>query len=419
MSNPLAVAAVTATLRNLLTTGLATELGSGKVTTKPLDKARDSNTTSNQVNLFLYHVTYDAAWRNMDMPRQIKPGETGHPPLPLILHYLITAYGENDDAQDPVSHHLLGKAMSLLHDHPLLGTAEIKTALNGNDLGDQVERVRITPQLLSLEEMSKLWTIFQTQYRLSAAYQVSVVLIDSQNPSKTPLPVLARGRDDRGIASQADLTPPFPTLTEVSPPNGQPSARLGETLTLTGFHLDSGAGGTVTAQFKHPRLSASIPVPTLAGGTATKASVQLPNAPAHWPCGVYTVSLLIQHPGKEDRVTNELPFALVPSIVPSVTSPLPMSVIRDDSGNATVQLTCSPEVLPEQRAALLMSDREILAQPHLTQTGELTFIITHAPKSPDDGFFIRLRIDGVDSLLVANYKATPPAFDAHQKVKIT
>jgi hypothetical protein len=32
---------------------------------------------------------------------------------------------------------------------------------------------------------------------------------------------------------------------------------------------------------------------------------------------------------------------------------------------------------------------------------------------------VRLRVDGVDSLLVKDYQAQPPIFDATQKVKIT
>ena len=34
--------------------------------------------------------------------------------------------------------------------------------------------------MLDIEEISKLWTAFQTNYRISAAYSVSAVLI--QNP---------------------------------------------------------------------------------------------------------------------------------------------------------------------------------------------------------------------------------------------
>lgn len=415
MSNALAVGAVTATLRNLLFAGLADELSGGTVTTKSPDLARDSNDTTNQVNLFLYHVTYDAAWLNMNIPNQIKPNESGFPPLPLVLHYLITAYGENDDALDPVSHRLLGTAMRVLHDHPLLGADEIKIALNGNDLGDQVERVRITPEPLTIDEMSKLWTTFQTNYRISTAYQVSVVLIESERATKTPLPVLTRGKDDRGVKSQPDLTPPFPALTLLAMPEKQPVARLGDTLTLEGFHLE---GDTVTAQFKHPRLEDIIPVPTLPGGTSTKVSVRIPDsAPQDWASGVMTVSLLIDKTGEQPRVTNELPFALAPVI----TSALPLTAFIDGSGDAEVELTCAPEVLPAQHASLLLSDldaRQIAAEPHAAQTDTLTFIIRGASASAE-GFFIRLRVDGVDSLLVVDYTAVPPAFNQNQKVQIS
>jgi hypothetical protein len=306
--------------------------------------------------------------------------------------------------------------MRVLHDHPLLGATEIKAALKGNDLGEQIERVRITPQPLTVDEMSKLWTTFQTNYRLSTAYQVSVVLIESTRAAKTPLPVLRRGRENRGVATQPDLTPPFPTLVGITIPDKQPSARLNDTITLEGFHLD---GDTVTAQFKHPHLENIIPVQTIAGGTSTKASVTIPdNAPQDWVSGVYTVSLLIKKAGEQDRVTNELPFALAPVIT---STPLPLSVTRDGNGDAEIEITCAPNVLPDQRALLLLSDkdaRQITAEPRAAETGTLTFIIRDAPVSATEGFYIRLRIDGVDSLLVADYTAAPPAFDENQKVKI-
>ena len=416
MSNAFAVTAVTATLRNLLIAGLANELAGGKVTTKPLDKARDANGAVNQVNLFLYNVSFDAAWLNMNMPGQIKPNETGFPPLPLVLHYLITAYGENDDAQDPISHTLLGTAMRVLHDHPLLGADEVKSALVGNDLDKQIERVRITPQPMSMDEMSKLWMTFQSSYRISAAYQVSVVLIESTRAVKTPLPVLMRGQDDSGIKSQPDLTPIFPTLTAVTMPKKQPSAKLGDTITLEGFHLD---GNSVTAQFKHPRLENIIAVSIAGGGTATKVEVKIPDdAPQDWVSGVFTVSLLIERTGKQNRVTNELPLALAPVIT---STPLPLSVVRAADDSATIELTCAPEVLPEQQVMLLLSDadaRQITAEPRSAQTDTLTFFVANAPVNAVEGFFMRLRVDGVDSLLVADYAAKPPAFDGNQRLKI-
>lgn len=405
MSNPLAIAAVTATLRNLLTQGMTADLPGTSVTTQPLDKARDGN-TGNQLNLFLYQTVPNAALRNMDMPRQVKPGETGWPPLALNLYYLVTAYGQNDD--DTSSHHLLGRAMSILHDHPLLGSDEIKAALTDNDLHEQVERVRITPQPLSLDEMSKLWTAFQTQYRISAAYQVSVVLIESTRPAKTPLPVLTRGPGDQGATAQPDLTPPFPTLERVLPPNQQPSARLGDILTIQGHHLD---GDSVIVRFVNPRLTAPIEIAPLPGGTAKEMTVQLPNDPTHWPAGFYTLAAVISRAGEPDRTTNELPFSLAPRILTVAPNP----AARDANGNVTLALTCSPEVQPAQRAALLLGDREILAQPHPAQTDTLTFVVKAAPAGEH---YVRLRVDGVDSLLV-DRTVTPPVFDVTQKVTIT
>ena len=123
MSNELAIAAVTNTVRNLLYREADVTLPGTAVTTRPLDKARNG-AEGPQLNLFLYHTMIDAAWRNMDMP-DVLPGETGFPPLPLTLHYLVTAYGRDDDSSD--DHRLLGAAMRVLHDHPLLGPGELRT----------------------------------------------------------------------------------------------------------------------------------------------------------------------------------------------------------------------------------------------------------------------------------------------------
>lgn len=169
-----AIAAVTATLRNLLDRGLNAELPGTRVTTRPPDKARDGS-AGNQVNLFLYQTRPNAAWRNLES------AGPGQPPLALNLHYLLSAYGDNEDDAEPFSHRLLGEAMHLFHANPVLDPQQIRAALAGNDLYEQVERVRITLQPLALEELTKLWSTFQTPYRISVAYEVSVVLIERQS----------------------------------------------------------------------------------------------------------------------------------------------------------------------------------------------------------------------------------------------
>ncbi len=182
MSNALAIAAVTATLEAILGVGVHTDsdLSDTAVTALPLDKARGALTT-NQLNIYLYQILPNAAWRNMDL---VKPGESGIPPQALTLHYLFTVFGRENDNTQPFDHHLLGRVMSILYDHALLGPEEIALSFPGSDLERQVDRVRITFQPLSIEEISKLWTGFATQYRLSVSYEISVVLIESTQTSQ-------------------------------------------------------------------------------------------------------------------------------------------------------------------------------------------------------------------------------------------
>ena len=120
---------------------------------------------------------------------------------------------------------------------------------------------------------------------------------------------------------------------------------------------------------------------------------------------------LSRRTGEPGRTTNELAFALAPQI----TTALPISVTRDAQGKATLNLTCSPQVLTGQRASLVLGEREILAQPRTSKTSQLQFV---NPAAAVGEQFVRLRVDGVESLLV-NRSATPPVFDATQKVTIT
>jgi hypothetical protein len=413
MSNPLAIAATTLTLQAILQSGILndpadTDLNDTTVTILPPDKAR-GNSSANQLNLFLYQVLPNAAWRNMNIPSQVAPGETGNPPLALTLHYLLTAFGKDNDTTLPYGHHLLGKAMSILYDHALLGPDEIRAATSasfpGSDLDKQVERIRITLQPMSLEEISKLWTGLVTQYRLSVGYEVSVALIDSTQPRKVPLPVLTRGPGDKGVSSQASLIPPFPALDQIQFPSSQTCARLGDVLVLSGNHLD---GTSVGVQFSHPLWTSPVEIAPQPGGTATQVAVQIPNSPTTWPAGLYTLSLLVQRPTETyRRTTNQLSFALAPKItIAPASNPGPA---------ITYTVTCSPEVRPEQRASLLLADQDIAAEPHATQTATLTF---KAQNLSAGSYFVRLRVDGVDSLLV-NRAVTPPQFDSTQQVTVT
>jgi Pvc16 N-terminal domain len=418
VSNAYAIAAVTATLRKILDEGVKDFVTS--VTILPLDKANDAN-GGPQLNLFLYHVARNAAWINRDMPRHVQPGETSVPPLPLDLHYLITAYANPNALNKLTDHTLLGHAMRVLHDHPLLSAEDIKAATHGmvdpipeSDLDQQIERIRITQLPMPVDEASKLWTSFATNYRLSAAYQVGVALIESTRGARAPLPVLTRGQDDSGVGAEASLASPLPTLDTLTPPDKQTSVRLQETITLAGIHL---AGVDVALRFEHARLAAPIESAPDPGATDTLLEFTLPNQPAVWPAGFYTVTALVQRTGETyHRTTNQLFMALAPTLtnIASIFSP----GSTPDTRNGTITLTVAPEVWLGQRAALLLGDREILADLGLNpppQTHTLEFKLTDVPVGP---YFVRLRVDGVDSLLI-DKSTTLPTFDTAQQVNVT
>jgi hypothetical protein len=242
------------------------------------------------------------------------------------------------------------------------------------------------------------------------------VLIDSTRSSRTPLPVLSRGPNDTGVNAQANLVPPFPTLTDVSPvvqpPGSETSAMLGNDLVLSGHDLD---GTNVSVEVAHPRLQDPIALPAPSNATAASIIVNLPNQPQTFPAGIYAISVSVIRPAETvKRTTNTLPFAVAPQIL----SNPPISAVRNAS-EITIALACSPEVLPAQRVALLLGGDEVPAGPHPAKTGNLTFVAKDDPPgkfAPGD-YFIRLRVDGVDSLLI-DHSVQPPKFKSSQKVSI-
>jgi len=213
MSTALAIASVTAVLKDLLNNGiidhdLATAVGEVTVTALPPDRiVTGDGAEKSQLNLFLYQVTPNQGWRNVGLPSRDGRGDrVANPPLALDLHYLLSAYG----AKDFHCEILLGYGMQLLHETPVLSRDAIRNALkpplpvNGgglpasllalsaSELAEQIEQIKIVPLSLTTEEVSRLWTAFQAKYRPTAAYQATVVLIESKRSTRAALPVRAR-----------------------------------------------------------------------------------------------------------------------------------------------------------------------------------------------------------------------------------
>jgi len=430
VSNFLAIGTVTALLKKLLEEGLVRRELSDKLAGDPgveavaPDLMQEIAKTKTRLNLFFYQATPNSGWRNVGLPSVNGKGErTGNPPLAVDLHYMLTAYSKEAFGAEI----LLGYAMQVLHETPVLTRRFIRQkrqelagdgdlllgALATSNLAEQAEQIKITLQPTDPEVMSRLWTGFQSSFRPTVAYRVTVVLIESDLTGKSPLPVLTRGPADSGVVSQADLIPPFPTLEAMDPPNQQ--ARLSDDLTLQGHHLD---GSDVRVRFTHSRSQQILEVSPL-DESEEEISVRLsdarnPDAPPTtaqraWRAGLYSVAALVQRPDETfHRTTNDLPFALAPTIL------MPIQTNIGGNGEVTFTINCEPEVRPEQRVLLLVGDTEVPAQPHPARTGTLTFAAGPIARGE---YFVRLRVDGVDSLLV-DRSSTPPVFDPTQKVTI-
>ncbi len=407
MSSPEALAAVTKALQNLL----SGELGGASVTTKPPSVARNGE-TGDQLNIFLYSARHSPAFRNDPLPGKTKSGELAFPPLPLMLKYLITAYGKGDD--DIYGQALLGKAMSILHDHPLLNRAEVDSGLD-----KQSERLRITPDPLTLDDMSKLWSSFQSaEYRLSAGYEVSVVLIDSKRSGKAPLPVLKRGEEDRGANVLPSL---LPSLSSLRFPNQKPSAELDNAVILMGEHFPSEG---IKIRFRHPLLGDPIDVPASVQNE-NEMTVQLPDVSAagdKWPVGFYTVCLMTEHSypaalEPHQLESNQIPMSLVPKIIsvqPQTASP----------GDITLTINCVPQIRKEQKTVLLFGNQIISEKQPANPIDRTTLIfpvknVAAKPVPPEtEPYTVRIRVDGVDSIPV-DFSGGVPKFDPKQQVKVS
>lgn len=447
MSSPLAIGAVSAVLRNLLDNGLI-EAGAAMGSTVAVSAVApdtinlDNASDPPRLNLFLHRVTPNQGWSNVDLPsRSAVSGERlTNAPLALDLHYVLTAYGRADFQAEI----LLGYAMHLLHERPVLDRAAIRRALSPSpldvsmlppasqaltaaDLADQVELIKITQEVMSSDDMSTLWTAIQTHYRPSSAYQVSVVLIEGTRPAVSPLPVLSRGRRDpvthrdRGVVVNPDLLPPLPTLFSADTQFPQTGARLDDQVTLSGVRL-SGTGHVV--QLMHRLFTTPFTLaPIAVDASGASVTIRLPNdaaAQSALAAGQLAASVRFTPTGESDpRETNAIPLILAPVPVIAADAVLGLPAATVTRGGVPPQVTVTmrsrPQVRPEQGAILALDSMTANVQPRTLATDPLVF---QFPDSLTAGpHRVRLRVDGADSVLL-DRTGPAPVFDATQQITV-
>lgn len=416
MSTALALAATSRVIAAIIDDAVAAArlvlpsiLGTATTTSSPpdhLDTTSDAELTN--LNLFLYHVTYNQGWREVGLPTRGSNGDPiGRAPLGLDLHYLLSAYSSGDyEAQI-----MLGIGMQALHEIPVLfrqkitdvftaPATEVDKALATSGLVDQIELMKITPQQLTTDELAKLWTAMPGKFRVSAGYAVSVALIETKAPLLAPLPVL----------NPVVTVIPFaePSIDAIIPQLIPYAA--GASLTIVGGNL---TGQNTLAIFDGAPGAPQTPTPI---GNGASASVPLPALSA----GINTLRVVRQVNLGESPLTtvvesNTASFVLQPVIARSAVSPFPyeISVGAPDPSTTPptlpVTVTLTPALTASQTVSLLLA--ELNAAPGTTP---LSYTFDAAPEDitpPDtvvfrtqgvasgNTYLVRVRVDGANSPL--------------------
>ncbi|HWJ72311.1 MAG TPA: DUF4255 domain-containing protein [Kaistia sp.] len=437
MSSPLAIGAVSAVLRNLLDNGLIEAGNAMGVTVDVSAVAPDTidledNEAGPRLNLFLYQVTPNPGWRNVGLPsRSAVTGERlTNAPLALDLHYLLTAYARADFQAEI----LLGYAMHLLHERPVLDREAIRRALDpspldvsmlppafqalvASDLADQLEQIKLTPSVTTTDDMSKIWSAIQSHYRPSAAYQASVVLIEGTRSGVSPLPVLSRGLRDpvtqreRGVVVNPDLLPSVPTLIRAEPQLGQSGARLGEPVTVSGARL-AGAGHRLLLRHRLNDTPFELAPDSVAANGMSLVFTLPDDAPAQAAlvAGQISIGLRLQPAGEPaPRETNSIPLVLAP------TADFAGATLQRTADAVTVELGAVPEVRPQQKTVLIIGTTEAVAGPRQLPSDPLEF--SFSPELAAGAQPARLRVDGADSIFL-DLAGPTPIFAADQSLVV-
>ncbi len=216
-----------------------------KVTALPPDDERVSE--SDGINLFLYRVSVNPFLSNTEW-RGDKQNPSGkkRPPLALTLHYLLTAYAKKADGaamDDITAQQLLGNAMTILHEHPVLNDvhdSDFDANLDAQfapELRNSFEKIKVSIiPATTMDEVSKIWTGLSKAHRLSVLYDVSLVQIAPLAPvpqAAPPVQSLQLGVATKGL----------PVIETVSPPVGA----AGTQVTIKGSNLKEHGSQTYVA----------------------------------------------------------------------------------------------------------------------------------------------------------------------------
>ncbi|HKX30466.1 MAG TPA: DUF4255 domain-containing protein [Blastocatellia bacterium] len=167
------IRAVSKTLEKVLTEALSVLPSTPAPRAELNDLQFTSPPTNPLLTIFLFEAGEDPSARNRPRIRESVPPTLTlkKPPMALLLRYLLTPWGGNQETQQLI----LGRALQTLYDKAILSGPDLEGELAGTD-----EALKVTMSPLSLEERTRVWHAVQKPYRLSVSYEVRVINLDSE-----------------------------------------------------------------------------------------------------------------------------------------------------------------------------------------------------------------------------------------------
>lgn len=428
MSNALAIASVTAILKDLLNDGLINRnldsLFSFQVTAQPPDRiSANGDGDINRLNLYLYRVTPNTGWINQRLPSRSASGQiVDNPYLALDLHYVLSAFATEDLNAEV----LLGYAMQVLHETPVLDRDAIRTALGAGspltpgilpagfqqlspaEIADQFEQLRVTPYYVDLEEISKIWTAFNTPLRMSVLYQVTTVLIESRRSSRSTLPVRSRGVFVRQLQHPAIYRVLSQGPADPEPLLGRQVVH-GDSLVLEGAGLRGEITVVAVGDLEVPPAEATgervtVPVPASLHPGATGVQVvhriaKLPPSVETMPGESSNLAVFVLHPTIAAGGITLLDAALETAAPPGgpVRGTVRVQFAHNAGSRQRTELLLNEVNPPNTRPAFAYTFRaDSLPDPPPAEVSQRDFTIRQVEQA---AYMVRVRIDGAESLL--------------------
>jgi hypothetical protein len=285
-----------------------------------------------------------------------------------------------------------------------------KLATSG--LAEQIEQVKLTPEQLSTEEISKLWSAFQAKYRPTAAYLASVILIERRVRTKDALPV--RARRLHVVPTQSPI---IDRLLSQSKPDEVAVAERpilpGDLLVILGRGLQGEEPHVSFGEIERPPDPANV--------TDSRITISIPPS---LPAGVRTVQVvhafLLGEPATRHRGVESNIFAFV--LRPKIESIFASAVLSEGGASfRDVIITVNPAIGDSQRVRLMLNESIPLASssvPAASPPRAYSFVAPSREESsplgpklkiviridaiPAGQYLVRLQIDGAESPLEAD-----------------